>query len=362
MAVSTGQFTLEKGLATPRASVIIVNYNGRKYLEQCLSSLLQEDYPDYEALVVDNASSDGSADYVETTFPTVKVIRSGENVGYGHGCNLGLEYALGEYIAFLNADTKGGPGWLQALVSALECHPDAGLVTPKILLTSQPERINTCGNQVHFTGLAFCRGAGRPAGEYDLTEEVPAVSGAAFMTRRSVLEEMGGLDGQFFMYLEDTDLSWRARLSGYRCLCVPDAVVYHDYGLRLTPQKYYYLERNRYLILLKNLRWRTMLLFTPALILSEVVTWGYALLRGPRYLAQKLRGYLWLLRQGRSILQARRAVQRLRRAPDREVLRAHTHRLAFDQAMGGPLAFLAGRIFNPLYFLLHQVGMALLRW
>lgn len=353
---------VEAGGTAPTASIIVVNYNGRPYLQACLSALLSEHNPDHEVILVDNASTDGSPEYVEQTFPEVRIVRNQNNAGFGQGFNLGAQHARGRVLACLNPDTAVEPGWLDHLVIALQANPRVGLVTSKILLMSDPQRINTCGNDVHCTGLTLCRGMGRDSNAFTEPTEVDAVSGAAFAVRRETFEALGGFDADFFMYMEDTDLSWRARLAGYTCLCAPESVVYHDYSLHFGPRKTFYQERNRYLMLLKSLRWGTFAALLPALLLGEGVTWGFVLLRERRNLGNKLQAYAWVFRHWRSIMKARRTTQSLRRIRDRDLIARCSHRLSFEQTGPGVLARAAHVVFDPLFFLLHRLALALVWW
>lgn len=355
--------TQHKPLAAtrPRASIVIVNYNGREDLARCLRSLAQAGHDDDEIIVVDNGSSDGSAAMVEAQFPQARLLRSARNLGFGEGNNLGAAHAAGHCLAFLNPDTEVTPGWLDALLAALDETREAGLATPKILLREDPQHINTCGNDLHLTGLALCRGLGQARDELADRAAVGAISGAAFAMRRELFYRLGGFDGSFFLYMEDTDLSWRARLAGYTCLYVPDAVVYHRYSLRFGPDKTYYQERNRYLMLLKGLRWSTLLLLLPALLLAEVVTWGYILLGDRPHWRNKLRAYGYVLRHWPAIMAQRRSVQVGRRTADRELLRQTTHRLAYEQTGESLAATLAHWVFDPLFWLFRQIALAATR-
>ena len=297
----------------PPASIIVVNYNGLHHLRKCLPSLLAQDYPGCEVLVIDNASQDGSAEYVRQEFPWVTLLCNQINLGYAAANNQGFRQVTGEFVAVLNPDTQVEPGWLRALVSTLQEDPAAGLATPRILMMDDPGRINACGNDITFTGLTFCRGLDQPAERYAGAETVSAVSGAAFVIKHDVLDQIGGFDEDFFTYYEDTDLSLRAMLAGYKCLYVPEAVVYHKYHFRFGPNKCFYQERNRYLALLKTLRWRTLLALLPSLFISELIAWGYALLQGPACVKSKLRSHWWLVRSFGRIRQGRAQVQALRR-------------------------------------------------
>jgi len=343
-------------------SVILVNYNGLAHLQRGLPALLAGLGVDYEIILVDNASSDGSADHVRRAFPQVRLYRSARNLGFGAGANLGARQARGRYLAFLNPDTLVAPGWLEALLQALEDEPRAALATPQILLLQDRERTNTRGNEIHISGLTLCRGMGMPRQDGAEPEEVSAVSGAAFVARRDVFDALSGFDEAFFLYMEDTDLSWRARLAGHRCLYVPRSVVWHDYTLRFGPQKTFYQERNRYLMLLKSLRWPTILALLPALVLAEVVTWGFVLLRQPGRWRNKIRAYAWILRHWREIVAQWRATQLLRRTRDRDLLRGCTWRLAFEQPATGPASTLAHALFDPCFYLLRGLALALVWW
>jgi GT2 family glycosyltransferase len=348
--------------AGPRASVIIVNYNGKEVLEPCLSSLSDSLGSQDEILLFDNASTDGSPDFIEQSFPHIRVIRSKENLGFGSANNLAARQAAGQYLAFLNPDTTVEPGWLEALISILGSDPTIGLATSKILQMDDPDRVSGCGNEVHISGLALGRGMGMHRDAFPEIEDLAAISGASFAARKDVFEAVGGFDGDFFMYVEDTDLSFRTRLAGYRLVHVPQSVVYHDYTLSFGPQKTFYQERNRYVMLLKNLRWPTLLLLLPALILAEVVTWGFVLLREKRNLRNKLDAYRWILTHWPEIMAKRRQVQASRRARDRDLLARMTHRLAYEQTGTGVLTVLARLVFDPLFFLCHRLALIAVWW
>lgn len=344
-------------------SIIVVNYNGGDRLLTCVQSLVSDPKRgDSDIILVDNASTDGSADAVERAFPEVRVIRSAENLGFGGGNNLGAQAASGEYLAFINPDTIAAAGWLTPLVSALDADPCVGLATSKVLLLRDPGQINTCGNEVHCSGLTLCRGMGLNSATLAEPAEVGAVSGAAFVMRRALFEMLGGFDASFFLYMEDTDLSWRAQLLGYRCLYVPDSVIYHDYTLRFGPQKTFYQERNRYLLLLKTLRWRSLVVLTPALLLAEVVTWGFILARERRQLANKVRAYAWVAANWSPIMEKRRATQRLRREPDRRLLGRSSYRLMYEQTGPGPAARVAQTLFDPAFRAARGLALGLMRW
>lgn len=349
-------------LLLPRVSIIVVNTNELHHLKRCLPSLARQNYPDYEVIVVDNVSSDGSLEYIAETFPWVRVVRNRANLGYAGANNVGLQHASGDYFAVLNPDTEVEAGWLQALIQTLEQHPQAGMATPKILLLENRERLNTCGNNVSLTGLTFCRGLDESGDRYNQLERIAAVSGAAFVMRRQVWEQIGGFDENFFIYFEETDLSLRASLAGYDVLYVPDARIYHLYRFKFSARKCFYQERNRYLALLKTLRWRTLLVMLPLLLLSEVIAWGYAALHTPAHLRGKLASYGWLIGNWWYVLQVRRRTQALRRVDDHVLLVRFSTELNFTRTTNPFLGRLLHAMVNPIVGLLGQWVRTVVTW
>jgi GT2 family glycosyltransferase len=343
-------------------SIVLVSYNSAAYLERSLRALALEDQDGVEIIVVDNASPDGSADQIERAFPHVRVIRNESNSGFGHACNVGARHASGEYLVFLNPDTVVEPGWLDPLIATLERDANVGLATSRIVLLGNPGRINTCGGQIHCSGLTMCRGMGQYRRSFETTTSVASVSGAAFAIRRSLFRILGGFDDAFFMYQEDTDLSWRAHLLGYGTVCVAESVVRHEYTLRFGPRKVFYQERNRYLMLLKSLQWRTLLALLPVLILAEIVTWGFVLTRQPRQAVGKLAAYWWVASHWRQVAARRHATQLLRRVDDRALLALCGSRLEFEQTGSGLVAAAAHLLFDPLFLVLHRLALQTVRW
>lgn len=345
-----------------RASVIIVSYNGKEKLLPCLESVRCSLPLDSEIIVVDNASSDGSASAVETRFSDVILIRSESNGGFGAGNNIGVRSSRGKYLVFLNPDTLVECGWLEPLLEPFENDDRAGLVTARILLKDQPDRINACGNSIHITGITLCRGLGQSRETFARAEQVDSVSGAAFAIRRALFDALDGFEEDAFLYMEDTDLSLRARLAGWRSLYAPGSIVLHDYRLKLTPLKVFYQERNRYLMLLKCFRFPTLILLLPALLLAEIISWGFVLLSDRANLTNKLRAYWWVIVNWSAIMRKRKLTQSLRKVRDRELLLHTDFRLDFGQANKGSVAMLAQLIFNPLFFVLRCVVLALVWW
>lgn len=337
-------------------TVIIVNYNALQYLDACLASVLAAS-PACEVIVIDNGSSDESMARAAERYPAVQFISLGENCGYGGAINVAARAARGRYLAFLNPDTTVEAGWLEPLIALLDREPETGLVTPLIVHMDSPDKVNTCGLDVHFTGFALCRELNRAASAITMRVEVGAISGAAFAMRRRDFVALGEFDPAYFLYMEDTDLSWRARLAGFRCVAEPQSVVLHRYRLRFGARKTYLQERNRYLLLLKHMRWRTLALLLPALLVAEVVAWGFVLVCERRNLSNKLRAYWWVISHWDEIMHARARTQALRQVPDRSVLAACTFRLDYAQVGNRRPAQLANALLNPLFFVLFKISL-----
>jgi len=352
----------EIGVALPSASVIIVNSNGLPHLQRCLTAITQQNYDKCEILVIDNASTDGSVKYIEREFPSVRIVRNQSNLGYAGANNIGFAEVHSEYIAVLNPDTEVHPDWLRELVLALHADRAAGLATPQILMMDQPGVVNTCGNDITLTGFTFCRGLDSSVGTYNQLEVVSAVSGAAFVIRQAVLEEIGGFDEAFFMYFEETDLSLRAALAGYTCLYVPTAIVLHKYDFRFSARKCYLQERNRYFSLFKTFRAPTLFALLPEFALAEAISWSYAAMKGREHLHSKLQSYMWLLLHWREIRTAHCQVQTLRRVGDRAILRRFSNRLSFTRTVNSRLARRLETTVNPILLVLGLISRAVVRW
>lgn len=213
---------------TPLVSVIVLNYNGRRWLDPCLSALSrQAGAPAFEVLLVDNASSDGSSEFVRAHFPGVRVVDNAANLGFAAGNNAGARVAAGELLVFLNNDTVPEPGWLAALHAAHTAAPARDLVTSKLVFLTRPEVLDSAGDGYLRAGGAYKHGHGGPASRFDSGGEVFGACGAAFLISRSLFESLGGFDERFFMVYEDVDLSYRARLRGARVWYEPSARVAH---------------------------------------------------------------------------------------------------------------------------------------
>ncbi|GIW05668.1 MAG: glycosyl transferase [Dehalococcoidia bacterium] len=213
---------------TVAASVIIPNWNGRAYLPTCLGALARQTRQDFETILVDDASTDDSVRYVEDAFPWVRIVRRRRNGHFARAVNTGIREARADVIVLLNSDTEAEPGWLAALLAALDAYPEAGMVTSKLLLFDRRTVIHSAGDVLRIDGRPGNRGVWEEdRGQYDGSPWVFGACAGAAAFRRAMLEEIGLFDEAFTAYCEDVDLSFRAQLAGYRCRFVPEARVYH---------------------------------------------------------------------------------------------------------------------------------------
>jgi GT2 family glycosyltransferase len=287
--------------ATPRIVVVIPNWNGAVHLEECLAALRgQTLHEQMTVVVVDNASTDDSLAVLAQHADLVTVIANPKNLGFAAACNQGiLHEGNSEFVALLNNDAIPEPAWLEALIGAMNGDPKIGSGTPKVLSYDERGRFDNAGHVVFADGLT--RGRGRleeDIGQYEQQEEVFGPSGCAALLRRTMLDDVGLLDEDFFAYCEDADLAFRARLRDWRCVYVPAAVVYHKFsasGESFSAFKALHVERNRLWLAVKNLP-LPLLIVSPGFTLLRYVWQAYGALAGQgasgRFTAHHSRGAL----------------------------------------------------------------------
>ena len=299
----------------PKVTVIIVNWNRKNYLTLCLQSLRKQTYRDFEVLVVDNGSTDGSVSVVRSMFPEVRVIPLDRNYGFAAANNIGLNMARGDYIALLNNDAQATPNWLEELVRAIEAHPEVGFCASRILLLEYPNLVDACGDFYTRDGFAGKRGHLNHSFMYEHYEYVFGACGAAVLYRKKMLEEIGFFDEDFFLAHEDTDLSFRAQLAGYKCLYVPTAVVYHHLSATIgrdSDMYIYYGHRNIEYVFLKNMPTCLLYKSLPAHLLMNIFLLIFYLTRGQA--CPFLRAKVDVIRNLPLMLRKRKVVQKYRKS------------------------------------------------
>jgi GT2 family glycosyltransferase len=259
-------------------SVVVVNWNRKELLRACLASLGRQTFADFETIVVDNGSTDGSADLAERDF-SARVIRNSENRGFCAANNQGIAIARGDFVALLNNDAEAEPGWLAELHRACSARPEIGMAASKVLVWEDPGRIDKAGHLIFPDGQNRGRGSGAlDRGQFEREEEVLWPDGCAAMYRKSMLDQIGGFDEDFFAYGDDAELGLRARIAGWRCLYSPRAIVRHHRGATLgkdSAWRLHLIERNRVLLAVKHFPWSLLLLnplfYTVRLIAGAVL-------------------------------------------------------------------------------------------
>ena len=237
-------------------SVVIVNWNGKKFLAECLDGLRKQTYEDHSIVLVDNASDDGSLEFVNKNYPEIKIIALPENFGFAVANNVAIDSIKTENVALLNNDAIPHPAWLENLLKALEKNPEAGFAACKMLLYDRPDIMDRAGDIYTTAGTALLSGRGEPSENFNKPARVFGACAGAAMYRKCMLDDIGLFDEDFFLLYEDVDLSFRAQLRGYKCLYVPDAVVYHKASGSIgedTPISVYYSHRNLEWVYIHNM-------------------------------------------------------------------------------------------------------------
>jgi GT2 family glycosyltransferase len=259
---------------TPKVAVVILNWNGLKYLRQFLPSVLSSTYPNLDIIVGDNASSDGSVEFIKQDYPSVKIIRNDKNYGFTGGYNKVLEQVDADYFILLNSDVEVSPGWIAPVINLMESDPLIAAAAPKIKAFMQKdhfEHAGAAGGFIDMFGYPFCQGRmfyeiEEDKGQYQQSGEVFWATGAAMFIKKHCWQEVGGFDDRFFAHMEEIDLCWRLKNMGYKVMYCAESEVFHLGGGTLNvenPFKTYLNFRNNLLLLQNNLPfWRAVAIIT----------------------------------------------------------------------------------------------------
>ncbi len=306
-------------MSKPFISVIVPNWNGSRYLAGCLDSLRSQSYRQFEVLVVDNGSSDGSDRMVPELYPEFRLVALSSNRGFAAAVNEGIRHSKGDLVVLLNNDAEAEAGWLERLAEASVVHPEVSFFTSKILLYDRRDVIHSAGDFYSKDGVPGNRGVWQQdRGQFDREEYVLAACGAASGWRRSLFEDVGLFDESLFMYCEDVDLSLRAQLRGHHCLYLPGARVYHRLSATGGGETAsYYCGRNFITVAVKNLPSEMVRRYWAELIRTQ----AHFAVHSIRHLRERaararLRGQLAGLLEIPRRLGQRRALQAGRKAPE----------------------------------------------
>ena len=274
----------EIAASPPYFSIIVLNWNGERYLTRCLEAIAAQTYQDFEVILLDNASTDHSIEGIETRWPEIKVVRFEENLGFSRANNIGARQASGDWLAILNNDAFPEPNWLEQFANAVKENPQAAFFSSLLLYADQPRRVQGSGDVYNISGFAWSRDNNNDLEQSNLSQdEVFSPSAAAAIYRRDVFLQVGGFDETFGSHLEDVDLGFRLRLQGYRCWYVPQAAVFHigsaSYG-RESNRTVYQVQRNVVWTYLKNMPRPLFWKYLPAHIFANFVFLAYYSFRG----------------------------------------------------------------------------------
>ncbi len=343
----------------PKIFIVIITWNSARHLSDLFLSLNDMDYPknSWHLVVIDNGSKDKTIDILgnwQTKLHNFKtIIYNTANTGFASANNQGIKYALknkADYIVLLNDDVILRSKWLSNLINTLEQNKNIGLAQPLITRYPQTEKINSFGNKCHFLGFGYCFGEGESLSKFNLADYQPAyLSFTAVAIRADVLNQIGLLDENYFSYHEDTDLCFRAHLAGWNLLAVHDSIVHHKYKFPALKdkQRYFWLEKNRFYLMLKFFKLKTLLLITPACLFMELGLIFYSILKG--FFFQRLKAYWWLLINFPKIIKARRHIQQTRKFDDSKLFDFMTGKIEFQEIKNPLLIYIANPILN-IYF------------
>jgi GT2 family glycosyltransferase len=311
-------------LTSPSVAIVILNWNGKKFLEQFLPSVLATTYSNCKVVVADNASGDDSIQFLQQHFPQVEIISLPENYGFAKGYDEALKKVTADYYVLLNSDVEVTPGWLEPIVELLEQDSSHAASQPKILSYHNRgsfEYAGACGGWMDAYGYPFSRGrvfdiCEKDNGQYNETQKIFWATGAAMVIRSTVFHEQGGFDDYLFAHMEEIDLCWRMQLAGYKIFCCPQSVVYHVGGGTLpkgNSRKTFLNYRNNKIILARNLPWSEKWWKVPfRMALDQVAALKMLLSGDSGYFAAVVKAHLAFIRW---IFAGKKKISRSRKRP-----------------------------------------------
>ena len=318
---------------TPRVCVMVLNYNGQKFLKGCFDSLLACNYPNLELMMVDNKSTENDVEFVAKNYPQVKIVQTGKNAGYSRAYNIAFKNSDAKYFIMLNNDVKVDPHWVEPLVEAAEKDDSIAALQPKILSMIDDgffEYAGASGGFIDKYGYTFLRGrvfftVEEDKGQYDDVCELFWTSGAAMFVRASALQKSGDLDEDFVHHMEEVDLCWRINLAGFKLKVIPQSFIYHYEGATIKPQsfkKLYWNYRNNIFMMMKNYSAASLLKYlTVRYVLDAVNIFSLLFQLKISQMYAIIKAHFWILSHFGLILRKRKNVQKQRRISDKQLLK-----------------------------------------
>lgn len=351
-----------------KVAIIIVNYKdyAQNFLQECRDSLREQNYPAdlFRVYIVDNASSEESRRYLDETYPEAKII-SRTDGNYAAGNNAGLKQAMAdgyEYFVVTNMDVKFDKDYLSELVKALESDSKIGLAQSRILLYPKTKEewakpnINSLGNIMHFLGFGFTQKYNMP--DYDMESIIEITgyaSGCSFITKKEVLEKIGFYDEEYYMYHDDVELGWRAKLAGYKIVLASKSIVYHKYEFSRSILMLYYMERNRYLAMFQYYRIGTLMLLFPVILGLEIAMIFYSIIGGWFKIKTEEIWYFFKMTTWKKIFQKRKAVKKIRIIKEREIVKNFSGKIDFQEINNPVLKYVGNRLLNMYWQIVRKL-------
>ena len=337
----------------PLISILVLNYNGKKFLKACFDSLLESEYRNSEIVLVDNNSTDDSVAFTMETYPAIRIVQTHLNGGYSRAYNIAFSQAKGKYFVLLNNDVVVDRGWLKPLVEAAERDPAIGALQPKIRSLVDDgffEYAGASGGFIDKYGYPFLRGRifytiEKDEGQYDDARPLFWTSGAAMFLRAEALQKSGNLDEDFVHHMEEIDLCWRLHLVGYRLKVIPDSVIYHYAGATIKAdsfKKLYWNHRNGIITMIKNLQGNNLRKVLFIRFMLDIINIFFAGLVqfDPKHSYSILKAHAWIITHWRFIWKKRKSVQAMRQVDDDHYFSlVYNHSLVIDYFLKGKKKF-----------------------
>ena len=312
---------MEQNIKQSLISIIILNFNAGKLLEECVDSILHSNYKNYEIIVVDNDSKDNSHVQCKEKFPSINLIENKKNLGYCEGNNVGIRSSKGEFVIILNPDTIVDPSWIDELLLAYQKSGD-GIYQPKFLTIGNESVIQSTGNMIQLFGFGYSRNKGdKDESQFNEIEIIDYASGTCLFTSKKIITQLDLFDSFLFAYHDDLDLCWRAKMQGIQSYYVPNSIVFHPsegFSFKWSNFKFFLLERNRLYCLFTHYSRSTILKFFPSLILVDIAVSLFYLKNG--LFIEKIKASLDILKNFKKINSRYYEIQKKRKVSDKKII------------------------------------------
>ena len=340
-----------------KTAIILVNYKNyaNRFLKECRDSLRAQNYDKnlYTVYIVDNVSSYKSQKYISDNYPEAKIISRNDG-NYAAANNAGTRRGIKdgcEYFVIANMDTKFDKNWLDELVKAIEGDSQIGIAQSKILLYPKNKenkaKINSIGNKLNFLGLGYSQGDGMEGYEISGLPEIKGyASGCSFITKKEVIEKIGGYNEEYFMYHDDIEISTKTILAGYKIVLAPKSVVYHKYEFGRNDNAFYHMERNRYIFIFSFYSPKTIILIMPAMIAMDIGILFFSIVNG--WFKKKIKVYKYFLcyNNWKKIIESRSEIQKIRIINDKKLTKNFVGKILFQEINNPILKHIANPLFN----------------